>query len=150
MHIRLAQAADAGAIASLYHELVDDPAITVLPEQIERLAANPDQALLVVEQQDRLLATVHLQFCTDTMYARQPYALLENLVVAASARGQGIGALLLAEVERRCLAHDCSKIMLLSTASRLDAHRFFAAQGYDGERKRGFVKYRRNFRSAAI
>ncbi|GLR13629.1 hypothetical protein GCM10007907_24190 [Chitinimonas prasina] len=150
MHIRLAQAADASAIASLYHELVNDPAITVLPEQIERLAGNPDQALLVVEHQGRLLATVHLQFCPDTMYARQPYALLENLVVAASARGQGVGALLLAEVEQRCLARDCSKIMLLSTASRLDAHRFFAAQGYDGERKRGFVKYRRNFRSNAI
>jgi hypothetical protein len=49
------------------------------------------------------------------------------------------------EIDTRCLARDCSKIMLMSSAARGDAHRFFIASGYEGDRKRAFIKYRRHF-----
>ncbi|GAB3246661.1 GNAT family N-acetyltransferase [Chitinimonas naiadis] len=146
--IRIAHAGDAAALTGLYRELVNDPCIAVLPERLETLAQHADHALLVAEQGGRLLATAHLLFCLDAMYAHQPYALLENVVVAAAARGQGLGARLFSDIDRRCLARDCSKIMLLSNASRTDAHRFFARQGYEGDRKRGFVKYRRDMQPA--
>ena len=45
-------------------------------------------------------------------------------------------------VEAHCLKHNCSKIMLLSAAHRIDAHRFFSSLGYEQDRKVGFVKYR--------
>ncbi|MGQ5523592.1 hypothetical protein ACUHMQ_10050 [Chitinimonas sp. PSY-7] len=35
--------------------------------------------------------------------------------------------------------------MLLSSTEREDAHRFFEQNAYQGDRKRGFVKYRRSF-----
>jgi hypothetical protein len=34
-------------------------------------------------------------------------------------------------------------------ADAIDAHRFFEAAGYDGTAKRGFVKYRRQFKAWA-
>ncbi|MBV8659794.1 MAG: GNAT family N-acetyltransferase [Burkholderiales bacterium] len=147
MRIREAVAADATALTALYTELVGDPAIRVLPTQLGTLATHPDHAVLVVEQDDGLVATAHLLFCMDAMYADQPYALVENVVVAERTRGQGIGAALFREIDRRCLARNCSKIMLLSNAARSDAHRFFEQAGYGGDRKRGFVKYRRDIES---
>ena len=77
------------------------------------------------------------------MYAQQPFALVENLVVDANHRKQGVGAAMLAEVERVCLEADCSKIMLMSSVHRAEAHRVFLKAGYSGDAKRGFVRYRR-------
>jgi hypothetical protein len=41
------------------------------------------------------------------------------------------------------------KIMLLSSVSRVNAHRFFEHVGFRGDRKRGFIKYRSQFDEAA-
>jgi hypothetical protein len=45
------------------------------------------------------------------------------------------------ELEHIARAARCTKLMLLSSQARADAHRFFQRLGFDGERKRGFVKY---------
>ena len=149
MRIREATPADATALTALYTELVGDSAIRVLPTRLGILATHPDHAVLIAEKHDMVLGTAHLLFCMDAMYAEQPYALVENVVVTEQARGQRIGAALFREIDRRCLARNCSKIMLLSSAARADAHRFFAQAGYQGDRKRGFVKYRRDIESDA-
>jgi hypothetical protein len=44
-----------------------------------------------------------------------------------------------------CLQRDCSKIMLLSSVTRGDAHRLFGSSGFSSTEKIGFVKYRRHF-----
>ena len=147
--VRRAGAEDAGAVASLYAELVDNPALDVQPTRLAELAADPRAALFVFEQAGALLGTVFVVLCPDAMFGHRPFAVVENIVVAARARGRGVGAALLREVERFCGAADCSKIMLLSAAQRTDAHAFFARRGYDAQGKRGFVKYRRAFEAAA-
>ena len=50
-------------------------------------------------------------------------------------------SVLLAAVERAARAARCTKLMLLSSAARSKAHGFFEHLGFDGQRKRGFVKY---------
>ncbi len=82
------------------------------------------------------------------MYAEQPFAVVENLVVDQECRGYGIGQALLREAERFCLSRNGSKMMLLSSVSRVNAHRFFERVGFRGDRKRGFVKYRSQFSEA--
>lgn len=89
-----------------------------------------------------------VNICADVMFGQQPFAVVENVVVDAAWRGQDIGARLFSHLEDFCRARECSKIMLLSTAVREDAHRFFARIGYDGQAKLGFVKYRRHFSQA--
>jgi hypothetical protein len=39
------------------------------------------------------------------------------------------------------MGQDCSKIMLLSSIHRTQAHAFFERAGFKGDSKRGFVKY---------
>ncbi|MDR3390358.1 MAG: GNAT family N-acetyltransferase [Sulfuriferula sp.] len=143
--IRRALPADAAHIALLYAELVNNPAIAVLPERIEQISQDPNTALFVCENQGVVCGTALVSLCADVMFKSQPFAVVENVVVAASARGQGLGTLLLRHVEEFCLASDCSKMMLLSAIEREHAHRFFKRAGFTGSTKRGFVKYRRNF-----
>ncbi|WP_201775765.1 GNAT family N-acetyltransferase [Chromobacterium subtsugae] len=146
--IRLARAADADELARLYRQLVDDPAIQVLPERLQALADGERAQVLVCEGEGRLAASAWLGFCEDVMYGGQPFAVLENIVVDRDWRGRGLGRALLDEARRRCLARGCSKIMLLSSAQRADAHRFFLQAGFRGDAKRGFVMYRRDMAAA--
>lgn len=52
------------------------------------------------------------------------------------------------EIEDFCYRADCSKIMLLSSSDRIQAHMFFEHVGFIGSSKRGFVKYRSQFNIA--
>jgi GNAT superfamily N-acetyltransferase len=143
MVLREARANDAGAIARLYRLLVPgDEDVAVTPERIDQIAADPHNYLFVVEEDGRVLGTGFLTLCLDPMYGRLPYAVLENLVVDPAARHQGYGRFLAEALEAFCWRRRCTKIMLLSSAFRREAHHFFAALGYARDKKVAFVKYR--------
>src|SRR5215475_2057467 len=137
--VREARDTDADAIATLYRSLVADPQITVLPERLRVIAADPHTHLLVCEVDGVVCATALVSFCLDAMYGHQPYAVLENVVVAAPRRSQGIGSRLFSYIENLCQHHSCSKMMLLSSDERVNAHRFFKHCGFSPT-KHGFVK----------
>lgn len=143
--VRRATELDAPQIARLYAMLVSNPAVQVLPQRLVEIASDPDTALFVFEDGGAVLGTVIVSLCADIMFGRRPFAVVENIVVDQAARGLRIGEHLLQAVEVFCTAADCSKIMLLSAASRERAHTFFERCGYSGSTKRGFVKYRTAF-----
>jgi GNAT superfamily N-acetyltransferase len=143
--VRRARPTDAAEVARLYAQLVSNPALNVRPERVAELEASAQAALFVAVHGERLAGTVLVALCLDAMFGHQPFAVVENIVVDADVRGLGVGAALLHAVDRFCLAADCSKIMLLSAVERPEAHAFFERAGYAGDRKRGFVKYRRAF-----
>ena len=147
--VRAARRSDAPALEGLYRELVAGAAVSVLPDRIDQLANDPNTAILVAEAAGRVQGTALLTFCEDIMYRDQPFAVVENIVVASGCRGQGVGRALLLRVEALALERDCSKIMLLSASAREGAHRFFEGAGFNGTAKRGFVKYRRHFGTAS-
>jgi N-acetylglutamate synthase-like GNAT family acetyltransferase len=142
MLVRLAKTEDAAAIQALYQLLVpDDKNIKVDARRIETLATDPNNFLFVSEGERDVVGTAFLTICLDPMYGFQPYGVLENLIVAPAARGQGRGRALITAVELTARSAGCTKLMLLSTVSRTEAHAFFAAVGFDGAKKRGFIKY---------
>jgi GNAT superfamily N-acetyltransferase len=55
---------------------------------------------------------------------------IESMHVHPDWRSQGIGGLLLDEVERRARLEGCHRIQLTSNALRPDAHRFYANHGF--------------------
>lgn len=142
LRIRRARLADAGSIEALYRELVPgDLNIRVAPEHVAALERDAHNHLLVAELDGEIDGSVFLTVCLDPMYGFQPYGLVENVIVRSSRRSLGVGRALLAEVEHVARGARCTKLMLLSSSSRSEAHAFFARLGFDGERKRGFVKY---------
>jgi N-acetylglutamate synthase-like GNAT family acetyltransferase len=143
--IRRATQQDAAAIHSLYGQLVSNPAVAVSPEHLARLSASEHHIVLVAEQAGLVCGTALLSLCEDVMFGTRPFAVVENVVVDQKARSQGIGSSLFREVEALCKKANCSKIMLLSSAQRKDAHKFFERQGFAGTSKLGFVKYSKSF-----
>jgi N-acetylglutamate synthase-like GNAT family acetyltransferase len=140
--VRRAGGGDAAAIAALYRELVPgDPEIVVEAARLDELAATTRDRLLVIEDGGVVVGTAALTVCLDAMYGRRCYGLVENVAVAAAARGGGVGRALLDEVARQAAAAGCYKLLLLSGAHRREAHGFFARVGFDGDKKRGFVRY---------
>jgi N-acetylglutamate synthase-like GNAT family acetyltransferase len=142
--VREAKDTDAPVIAELYRTLVSDPHIAVLPERLRSIAENPQTFLLVCELDGAVCGTALVSLCLDAMYGHQPYAVIENIVVAEERRRLGVGRSLFVHIEELCGSHDCSKMILLSGEARADAHRFFTRRGFKAA-KRGFVKYRRDF-----
>lgn len=143
--IRRALARDAAAIGSLYRQLVSNPAVAISPEHLAKLSESEHHFVLVAEHSGLVRGTALLSLCEDVMFGTQPFAVVENVVVDQSTRSQGIGEALFREVKAFCKRANCSKIMLLSSAQRAEAHRFFERQGFSGSSKLGFVKYSRSF-----
>lgn len=145
LQIRRAMPHDAAAIQHLYGQLVSNPAVAVSAEHLAKLSVSDHHVVLVAEQAGLVCGTALLSLCEDVMFGTRPFAVVENVVVDQAARSQGIGAALLREIEARCKQAHCSKIMLLSSAQRIYAHRFFERQGFAGGAKVGFVKYSSSF-----
>ncbi|HJS14630.1 GNAT family N-acetyltransferase [Rheinheimera sp.] len=148
MIVRKAKPEDALRLSKLYNQLVNNTAINVEPEQIQALYDDERSKLLVCEYQGYVVGSALVSLCSDVMFRKQPFAVVENVIVDVAAQGKGVGSALFQEIEIFCLNTDCSKIMLLSSAQRLDSHAFFEKQGFKGSVKRGFVKYRSAFSSA--
>lgn len=143
--IRRASAHDAAAISGLYKQLVSNPAVAISPEHLATLSESEHHFVLVAEQGGLVSGTALLSLCEDVMFGTQPFAVVENVVVDQNVRSQGIGAALFREVEALCKRANCSKIMLLSSSQRTEAHKFFERLGFAGASKLGFVKYRTSF-----
>lgn len=143
MLVRRAGANDAAAVQELYRELVPgDPNIRVEPTHLAALETDRFSQIWVVELDGSVCGTGFLTVCRDAMYGGdQPFGIIENVIVAASARRRGAGRALMVQVERAARDARCTKLMLLSASARPEAHAFYTQLGYDGERKRGFVKY---------
>jgi len=147
--VRQARAMDSASLQALYIELTRDDNVCVIPEKVEAIFVDPRTCLLVAEMNGQVCGTALVSLCADVMYGNQPFAVVENFIVAVGARGNGIGARLMEYVDSFCRESNCTKVMLLSSASRVEAHTFFEKAGFAGDKKRGFVKYRRDFQPAA-
>lgn len=142
---RKAQAEDAEGIAKLYAELNTFSPVSVLPERIAEIATDANTYLIICDDGEDLLATALISLCNDVMFNRQPFAIVDNFIVAKDYQREGIGKSLMDHIEAFCLERDCSKIMLLSGSDNRGAHDFYTAMGFDPDEKLGFIKYRRYF-----
>ena len=140
--IRIAKQEDADEICRLYRQLSNSSDICVLPEKIKDFKKDANNVLLVVEINKQICGTALVIICPDVMFKSQPFAVIENLIVNNDKRNKGIGTALFKYIERYCWDKDCSKIMLLSSKERENAHVFFKKFGFDESLKKGFVKYR--------
>jgi len=88
----------------------------------DRIDADANQALLVAESDLRVIGTLVLVVVQNLAHRGQPWAVVENVAVSESVRGQGIGTLLIEEAVRRARGARCYKLVLSAHQSRADAH----------------------------
>jgi N-acetylglutamate synthase-like GNAT family acetyltransferase len=130
--IRRASPEDSGKIGVLHRQLVSNTRIDVIPERIAEVSKDQNTAIFVCEWESDVCATALITLCADIMFQFQPFAVVENFVVDSTVRQMGIGTKLLRHIESYCRDRNCSKIMLLSSIHREQAHHFFERSGFIG------------------
>jgi GNAT superfamily N-acetyltransferase len=85
--------------------------------------------VLVGRRQGQVLGMVNLLYTVSTALGGR-VALLEDMVVAESVRGQGIGSQLLAAAIKYAKHQGCKRITLLTDQNNQSAQRFYAKHGF--------------------
>lgn len=126
--------ADAGELALLLDQLGYPTEPADVPARLDRLSASGGVGILAVEVDERGIEGRIVGFAVlnrlQFMTRERPVGWLSSFVVLDGLRGQGIGALLLAEVERRAAEWGCESVELTSNDRREGAHRFYLQNGY--------------------
>lgn len=127
--VRPATVADAAALVDLLRQLGYPGTAPFIERRISQLLAHPDALLLVAQVDARAAGVISLHFVPQLARAGD-FCRISYLCVAEDARNLGIGALLEQRAVQEARARGCARIELHSAAGRVDAHRFYARQGY--------------------
>ncbi|MEU3108684.1 GNAT family N-acetyltransferase [Streptomyces albidoflavus] len=134
--IRRAEASDVAAIVAM---LADDPlgATRESPDDLTpylaahtRLAADPNQHLVVAERAGKVVGTLQLTLIPGLSRRAATRSLIEGVRVHAGERGSGLGTLLIEWAVETSRAEGCRLVQLTSDAIREDAHRFYERLGF--------------------
>ena len=129
IEIRAARAKDIPALARLAGELGYPTGEAEMRRRFDRVAEDPEHAALVAETgSGEVVGWVHVHL--TRWLATPTRGELAGLIVAATARNQGIGARLLRAAEEWTKAHGGAVLSLRSNVVRKDAHRFYERAGY--------------------
>lgn len=94
-----------------------------------------DLTPLVAEIEGRVIGLC-VPSIMQTLHRETPVGRISTMVVDGQHRSHGIGALLVAEAERRLVEHGCALIEVTSNEARARAHHFWQKQGYRHTSKR--------------
>lgn len=86
--------------------------------------------LIVGENAGEVVACYQITFITGLSLSASRRAQIESLRVSSGLRGQGIGAVMIADAEARARAAGCSLMQFTSNQSRSAAHRFYERLGF--------------------
>ena len=133
---------DLPALATLFTELVDTRTDhDAMQASFRRMEASPDYILLGAKLDGRLVGFMMGIVCHDIVGPCQPFLVVENVVVAQSARRQGVARSLWAALEGEARRRYCHYCLLVTGDWREDAHRFYTSVGFVADKYKGFKKY---------
>jgi GNAT superfamily N-acetyltransferase len=138
-HIRRATESDLPAVIRLHNQLdPGEPQISNADADriFARINTYPDYAIYVAESDEAaIVGTFGLLVMDKLAHNGQPSALVEDVVVDESLRGQGIGRAMMLFAMEYCRTRGCYKLALSSNLKRTEAHTFYETLGF---RKHGF------------
>ncbi|MEU6590940.1 GNAT family N-acetyltransferase [Streptomyces sp. NPDC046881] len=136
LEIRAATTDDLAAIVAM---LADDPLgaqrespddLTPYETALERLAADPNQHVVVAVRAGRVIGTLQLTIIPGLSHKGATRALIEAVRIHSDERGSGLGSRLIEWAIDTARALDCSMVQLTSDKTRTDAHRFYERLGF--------------------
>jgi ribosomal protein S18 acetylase RimI-like enzyme len=129
-------------LAHLYEQFRGEvSSLQDMRETFRRLQRNTSYTLLGVREGGRLVASVMGILCEELYGRCRPFMVVEDVIVDQAHRRRGIGSLLMRAIEEEAFRNDCSYIMLVTDAARLEALGFYESLGYHPDRYRACKKY---------
>ena len=127
--IRDAEAEDAGVLAGLIVELGYPVTSTEVLARMEPLTGAGRPPLVAVR--DGAVVGLLTWSVMHVLHRSGPVGRVSTLVVTERARGQGIGAALMAAAEARLREQGCILLEVTSNMRRAEAHAFYERLGYE-------------------
>lgn len=134
VQLRPARSEDAPALVNLLQQLGYPGTEAFIARRLQQLAAHPDALVQVAEVEGALRGVIALHFIPQLALAGD-FCRIAYLCVDEGARSLGLGALLEQFAHAEAQRRGCERIELHSSAHRVDAHRFYARQGYEDSPK---------------
>lgn len=141
MTVRPLTAQDFDDAYALYKDLVGDIPVPNGQDgkaQFEAILAHPGSWVLGAERDGRIISMVTLHILPNMTFGGRPYALIENVVTARAAQGQGYGRLTMQSAIDKAWSEGVYKIMLL-TGRTLGARGFYERLGFNTTDKHGMI-----------
>ena len=95
-----------------------------------RFARYPDYTLYVAERDGSIVGSFALLVMDNLGHLGAPSGIVEDVVVAPSSQGQGVGKAMMAFAYNRCREKGCYKLVLSSNVKRERAHAFYESLGF--------------------
>ena len=129
-------------LAQLYRQFRgEESSLERMRETFRRLKKNRNYTLLGVREGGRLVGSVMGILCEELYGRCRPFMVVEDVIVDQAHRRRGIGSSLMGAIEQEAIRQNCSYIMLVTDADRLEAFRFYEHLGYHPDRYRACKKY---------
>jgi predicted N-acetyltransferase YhbS len=142
MQISPVSVADLEQLATLYQQLgatktcIENMQMAVKKNNV---AGNP--VVFVAKIDGQVVGTLLAATCQMLFGECKSFMVVEDVVVDAAHRGQGIGKALMQHVERCAQEQHCSYIMLITDTDRVDSQAFYHALGYKSAEYCAFKKH---------
>ncbi|WP_055523638.1 GNAT family N-acetyltransferase [Streptomyces graminilatus] len=136
LEIRAASREDVPAIVDM---LADDPLgaqrespddLTPYLTALARLAADPNQHVVVAVREGRVVGTLQLTIVPGLSRKGATRSIIEGVRVHTAERGSGLGGRLVEWAIDTSRRENCQLVQLTSDVTRTDAHRFYERLGF--------------------
>jgi ribosomal protein S18 acetylase RimI-like enzyme len=111
-------------------ERLEDPLPAAYYSAFDRLASDPNIALVVAEQGGAVVGCLQLCILPGLSSQGSSRGLIEDVRVASDRRSRGVGEKLVQWAIAEARAKGCKLIELLTHQSRVDAQRFYERLGF--------------------
>jgi len=134
IEIRPALRTELEQVLGLYRSLEpgyrETTSLPVAEQIFDRFSQYPNYNLYVALVEGKIAGTFALLIMDNLAHYGAPSAIVEDVVVGAESRGQGIGKQMMQFAMQRCREAGCYKLALSSNQKRVDAHRFYESLGF--------------------
>jgi GNAT superfamily N-acetyltransferase len=135
VQLRQASATDLAAVLALYAQPDMDGGRVLDVGEAEQIfaqfAAYPNYRLFVAQDSGIVVGSYALLVMHNLAHQGTPSAIVEDVVVAASRQGQGIGRLMMEHARELAREAGCYKLALSSNLRRTRAHAFYESLGFE-------------------
>ncbi|MES2201910.1 MAG: GNAT family N-acetyltransferase [candidate division FCPU426 bacterium] len=108
---------------------------------LREMLKDPRSLVLVAESRGKVLGTCTLYVLNRVYWQGKPWGVLDSIVVAESAQGQGVGTQLIRHAIKLAKKAGCTHINLTSNTQRVRAHIFYESLGFE----RTYVGFKMSF-----